>query len=218
MKLSKAGANLIEEFEGFVPHPYRDAVGVWTIGYGSTKGVGPRSPHVTRAQAEARLMREVDEEYGAAVNALRLPLTQPQFDALVSFVYNVGVGGVASTKVGRALRRHDWASAADHLLAWDMAGGRRLPGLTRRRRAERALFLRVDPVDPLAGYREDEVRWIREFDSLRRRDPEASRLDVLRAVMTKRRKAIWRVAQKPGGWDRAHRRARYRSLVARTRP
>lgn len=219
MKLSKAGADLIEEFEGFSAKPYRDPVGVWTIGFGSTKGVGPNSPRVTRAQAEARLIREVDAEYGAAVNALGLPLNQSQFDALVSFVYNVGPGALEpSTRIGLALRSHQWRRAADELLRWDKAGGRRLAGLTRRRRAERALFLRGVGTDALYGYRDDEKRWIREFDSLRRADPGASRLDVLRAVMTKRRKEIWRVAQKPGGWDKAHRRARYRSLVARTRP
>ena len=223
MNLSTAGAHLIEQFEGFSDKPYRDPVGVWTIGFGSTKGVGPGSPHVTRAQAEARLMREVDAEYGAAINALGLPLNQNQFDALVSFVYNVGPGGVApSTGVGRALRARDWNAAADRLLQWDKAGGRRLLGLTRRRQAERALFLRTPRTDPLAGYRDDEIRWIREWDKLRRGPATATaatakRLAVLRAVMTKRRKAIWRVAQKPGGWDKAHRRARYRSLDTRTR-
>src|SRR5436305_11073607 len=109
MRLSHVGAHLIESFEGFSGHPYRDIVGVWTIGYGSTKGVGPMTPHVTPAEAEARLILEVDEEYGAAIDALKLPLSQSQFDALVSFVYNVGTGGVAaSTGVGRALRAHEW--------------------------------------------------------------------------------------------------------------
>lgn len=142
MKLSKAGAQLIESFEGFVPHPYKDAVGVWTIGYGSTKGVNAHTPAVTRAQAEARLKSEVDATYGAAINALKLPLNQNQFDALVSFVYNVGPGGVSSsTQVGKHLRAHAWKAAADALLAWDKAGGKPLAGLTRRRHTERALFL-----------------------------------------------------------------------------
>jgi GH24 family phage-related lysozyme (muramidase) len=223
MRLSPAGAHVIESFEGFVPHPYRDSVGVWTIGFGSTKGVGPHSPHVTVAQAEARLMREVDAEYGAAINALGLALNQYQFDALVSFVYNVGVGGVApSTGVGRALRAHDWRAAADHLLDWDKAGGRRVAGLTRRRHAERALFLRTPTTDPLAGYRADEHRWIREYDTLRRTHHRPDRQRVLRAVMAKRRKLIWAEAQpaprgEGGGWNVAHRRERYRSLLVRSR-
>jgi GH24 family phage-related lysozyme (muramidase) len=222
MRLSQAGAHLIESFEGFVPHPYRDAVGVWTIGFGSTKGVGPNSPRVTIAEAEARLMREVDAEYGAVINALGLPLSQYQFDALVSFVYNVGTGGVsASTQVGRALRARNWQAAADHLLDWDKAGGRRLAGLTRRRHAERDLFLRTPAVDPLDGYRADEQRWIHEYDHLHRLDQNPHRRMVLRVVMTKRRKVIWATAQpeprgEGGGWDAAKRRQRYRSMLVRS--
>lgn len=184
MKLTTAGARLIEGFEGFSSKPYRDAVGVWTIGYGSTKGVGSRTPNVTRAQAEARLKREVDQEYGAAINALHLSLNQNQYDALVSFVYNVGPGGVASsTGVGRALRRHDWHAAANALLAWDKAGGHTLLGLTRRRQAERALFLKHDR---WAGYPADELRWMREID----KRPRLARRIVLRRVMRRRAKQL----------------------------
>lgn len=146
MKLSRNGARLIESFEGFSSRAYRDPIGIWTIGFGSTAGVGPNTPPMTRAQAEARMMREVDAHYGAAVNGLKLPLNQNQFDALVSFVYNVGPGGVApTTTVGKRLRAHDFKGAADALLAWDKAGGRPLAGLTRRRKAERALFLKPVP-------------------------------------------------------------------------
>ena len=223
MRISPAGVHLIESYESFRARPYRDAVGVWTIGFGSTKGVGPGTAPMTVAEARARLMREIDAEYGAAINALGLPLNQYQFDALVSFVYNVGVGGVASsTRVGRALRAHDWRAAADHLLEWDRAGTQRLLGLTRRRHAERALFLRTPKTDPLAGYRADEHRWIREFDELRRSRRRPDRQRVLRKVMATRRKLIWAQAQpeprgEGGGWNVAHRRERYRSLLVRSR-
>jgi GH24 family phage-related lysozyme (muramidase) len=222
MKLSDAGAHLIESYEGFVPYPYRDTVGVWTIGFGSTKGVGPWSPHVTRQQAHDRLIWEVNAHYAAAIDALRLPLNQFQFDALVSFVYNVGTGGVApSTGVGRALLAHDWHAATNCLLQWDKAGGRRLAGLTRRRQAERALFLRTPRIDALDGYRDDEKRWIREYEKLRRSGEDPERVRVLRTVMRKRRKLIWVAAQPEprgsgGGWDVAKRRERYRSLLSRT--
>jgi GH24 family phage-related lysozyme (muramidase) len=221
VRLSTKGARLIEEFEGFSASPYRDAVGVWTIGYGSTKGVGPSTPRVTRREAEARLKREVDATYGAAVNALQLPLNQNQFDALVSFVYNVGPGGVGSgTQVGRALRRHDWTGAANALLAWNKAGGRILAGLTRRRKAERALFLTPDRIGP--GYTKSETRWIREYDKLRREDRDPDRRRVLRRVMKRQRKRVWRAAENDPrgrirGWRKANRRARYRSLLSRTR-
>lgn len=141
--VSAAGVSFIKEFEGFVGHPYKDAVGVWTIGYGHTEGVGPKSPHLSAAEAATLLRHDLNRKYAPPVAALKLPLNQHQFDALVSFVYNVGPGGIApTTGVGRALRRHDWQGAADHLLDWDKGGGRTLPGLTRRRHAERTLFLR----------------------------------------------------------------------------
>lgn len=224
MRLSKAGAQIIESFEGFRSRPYQDAVGVWTIGFGSTRGVGPNTPPISRAQARARLMREVDARYGAAINALGLPLDQNQFDALTSFVYNVGPGGVASTtKVGRALRDRNWKAAADAMLAWDKAGGRRLAGLTRRRRAERALFLRPAR-DPLTGYTPAEKRWIGEYDTLKdRADPAArARLKVLVVVMTRQRKRIWTLAQEKAkggdghGWEHGRRRSRYHALLVRT--
>lgn len=230
MKLSEHGAELIASFEGFVPHPYQDSVGVWTIGYGSTSGVGPHTPNVTRQQALARMMREVDEEYGAAVVAVGVPLTQGEFDALVSFAYNVGTGGVGpNTGVGRCLRLRDWQGAADHLLDWDKAGGRVLPGLLRRRQAERALFLSsggtppAPSVDAFAAFPADEARWMHEYDHLRRAGQDAGRQRVLRSVMAGKRKSIWRIAQPLAaggdghGWGVNHRTERYHSLAARTR-
>ncbi len=146
VELSPAGARLIESFEGFRARPYHgphDPQGLWTIGYGTTAGIGPGTPPMTRAQAQARLEHDVDRTYAPLVNALRLPLNQNQFDALVSFVYNVGAAGIApASRVGRALRAHQWETAADAMLAWDTAGGVRLPGLVTRREKERALFLR----------------------------------------------------------------------------
>lgn len=224
MNVGAAGVALIKEFEGF-PHggrPYQDLVGVWTIGYGHTEGVGPDSRPISEPEASELLRRDLDRRYAPPVSALGLPLTQHQFDALVSFVYNVGPGGVAATtKVGRALRAHDWQAAADLLLEWDKAGGRRVEGLTRRRRAERAMFLIED--DPLDGYTAAEKRWIREYDRLLRENQNLARRRSLRAAMTKQRKRIWRVAQPRAdggdghGWNHQHRRARYASLLARTR-
>jgi lysozyme len=226
MKLSKRGAALIAEFEGFRSAPYRDAVGVWTIGYGSTRGVGPNTPPVTREQALARMMREIDETYGAAVNALGVPLNQNQFDALVSFVYNVGPGGISpTTTVGKRLRARDMRGAADALLAWNKAGGRVLPGLTRRRHAERALFLEpVTPTGPAAWLTPVELRRVRELDAIRAgaRPAHPNREAVLVRLLTLARKNIWRAAQPKTrggdgrGWDYAHRRKRYNSLLART--
>lgn len=219
MRLSAHGAELIAGFEGFRSRSYRDAAGVWTIGFGSTKGVGPDSWPVTRTQAMNRLRWEVDEVYGRAVNQLRVPLTQNRFDALVSFVYNVGVGALAAVSaVGRAVRSRDWDAAAAALKQWDKArvGGRlvRLPGLTRRREAEAALLVEA-AADPLEGYTESERRWIREYDELVREDRGPGRRRVLRRAMREQRKRIWRAAAADGGWT-ANRRKRYGSLLART--
>jgi hypothetical protein len=114
----------------------------------------------------------------------------------------------------------DWAAAAGALLAWNKAGGVAVAGLTRRRNAERALFLSVD--DPLEGYTDAEKRWIREYDGLVRTQQNPERRRALRRAMADQRKKIWRNAQpasKGGdghGWEYGSRRARYASLLART--
>lgn len=229
MKVSSVGASLIAQFEGGqgkdgLFHPYRDAVGVWTIGFGHTHGVGPGSRPLTRAQALSLLRQDLDVEYGRAVNALKLPLNQYQFDALVSFVYNVGPGGVSSsTTVGKRLRAHDWRGAADGLLAWNRAGGRVLPGLTIRRQAERALFLKpVAKLGPASWLTKDELAMVREFDRRRKAGTlktVAGRALVMRMLL--QRKRIWHVAEndprgRKHGWAVLHRAERYRSLKART--
>lgn len=135
---------LIAGFEGFRSAPYQDAVGVWTIGYGSTSGVNRHTPPVTREQALARMRREIQERYEPPVLALPVSraLSQGQHDALVSAVYNLGPGVLGQERtLGRLLRQGNMKAAADALLLYDKAGGRTLPGLTRRRKAERALFL-----------------------------------------------------------------------------
>ncbi|WP_084270136.1 lysozyme [Patulibacter minatonensis] len=220
MKISDAGVELIKEFEGFSSRPYRDAVGVWTIGYGHIEGVGPSSPHLTLAEGKALLARDLDRKYAPYVNVLvnaGVKLTQHQFDALVSLVYNCGPGAiVASSTVGRALRAGRMHAAADGFLLWNKAGGSVLAGLTRRRKAERALFLSAArPKDALAGYASDEKRWIREYDQLRREDRDLERRKVLRRYMRAQRKRIWHAAKRDG-WAKAWRRERYRSLLARS--
>jgi GH24 family phage-related lysozyme (muramidase) len=141
--VSQACVDLVRGFEGFRSKPYRDAVGVWTIGYGHTSGVGPKSRPLAEHEAAALLEQDLDERYFPAVK--RLPtfpaMAQHHVDALTSFVYNLGPGSIGTdTGIGRALRAERWSSAADEMLEWDRAGGRRLEGLTRRRNMERALF------------------------------------------------------------------------------
>lgn len=153
-RVGPKGVRMIKAFEGFFPYPYDDyndrpwsesQVGTKTIGYGLIPSDFPRGKfptHMTEPQAAKALREHLDADYAPAVAALNLPLTQDQFDALTSFVYNVGVGAIGpDTQVGRALRAHKWRTAANHLRDWNKAGGVSLDGLTRRREAERKLFL-----------------------------------------------------------------------------
>jgi GH24 family phage-related lysozyme (muramidase) len=142
--VSQAGVDLIASFEGCILHPYQDSVGVWTIGYGHTEGVhsGTR-PLVSKRAAMNLLRSDLDKKYAPPVFRLGLPLNQNQIDALVSVSYNLGPGILEpSHTLGAALRDHRWHDAADAILLYDKAGGQRLAGLTRRRQAERALFLK----------------------------------------------------------------------------
>jgi lysozyme len=155
MRVSQAGINLIKEFEGFVGHPYQDMVGVWTIGYGHTEGVTRRSPHISEHQASQLLERDLNSKYAAAVNRLGVALNQNEFDALVCFVYNLGTGIIGPDHtIGKDLRKPKaghgvWRNqVADDILLYDHAGSHRVPGLTRRRQAERELFLKSMPKKP----------------------------------------------------------------------
>lgn len=150
-EVSTHGTNFIANFEGYIGHVYHDAVGIPTVGYGHTEhvpGNGIWLPHqkrrgfLTQGEALELLRHDLNQNYAPAVRALHLPLTQNQFDALTSFVYNVGVGGVGrGTGVGRLLRQHQYHAAANALLQWDKASGNVLEGLLRRREAERQMFL-----------------------------------------------------------------------------
>ncbi|MGS0893912.1 lysozyme [Burkholderia stagnalis] len=136
------GIALIKQFEGLRLARYLDAVGKPTIGYGhlilpNERFTRPLAP----AEAEALLRQDLR---GAELNLrklLRVPVTQQQFDALMSFVFNLGAGRLHSSTLLRYLNAGKPARAADQFLVWNKAGGKPLAGLTKRRQAERALFL-----------------------------------------------------------------------------
>lgn len=131
--INDAGLKLIESFEGLRLTSYQDSVGVWTIGYGHTKGVA-KGQTITQAQAEAFLQQDLAVAE-AAVNGHGLTLTDNQFAALVSFTFNLGGGNLAK------LLKNGLAAVPDRIPLFDHAGGKALAGLTRRRAAERALYL-----------------------------------------------------------------------------
>lgn len=137
MKTSQRGIDLIKGFEGCVLKVYLDAVGVPTCGYGHTAGLTRAmvGTPITQAQAENYLKADL-AKFEKAVDSLGLNLNQNQFDALVSFAYNCGAGNLKKLCEDRTLPQ-----IADKLLAYNKAGGKVLAGLTRRRQAERNLFL-----------------------------------------------------------------------------
>ncbi len=136
---SKNGLDLTKLFEGCRLTAYRDSVGVWTIGYGHTKGVC-EGMTCTMEQAEAWLVQDVQEACGAVNRLVKVGITQNEFDALVDFVFNLGIGNFAKSTLLRKLNALDFHGAANEFEKWDMAGGRHLPGLLRRRKAERVMF------------------------------------------------------------------------------
>ncbi|ENY0879769.1 lysozyme [Enterobacter hormaechei] len=145
MQTSEKGIALIKEFEGCKLTAYRDSVGVWTIGYGWTQPVDGkpiRAGMTIKQETAERLLKTGLVSYESDVSRLvKVGLTQGQYDALVSFTYNLGARSLSTSTLLRKLNAGDYAGAADEFLLWNKAGGKVLNGLTRRREAERALFL-----------------------------------------------------------------------------
>jgi GH24 family phage-related lysozyme (muramidase) len=146
-KTGEAGKKLIKDFEGFRAVAYLCPAGVWTIGYGTTKINGkPVSKKTKITSQEADLFLEQDlKTFEDVVNhSVTVELNQNQFDALVSFVYNLGSGNLKKSTLLKKLNVGLFNEAADEFLKWDKAAGKRLAGLTRRRNAERELFLKKE--------------------------------------------------------------------------
>ncbi len=139
-RISDKGLALIKSFEGLYLKAYKDVVGVWTIGWGCTEGV-KRGMRITRKQAEEMLRAELAKHEKCVNKYTTVPLTQGQFDALVSFSYNLGCGAFRKSTLRRKLNRGDYEGAAEQFIRWVHAGGRVYKGLVRRRRAETALFM-----------------------------------------------------------------------------
>ncbi|APS33812.1 MULTISPECIES: lysozyme [Serratia] len=145
MNISKNGIELIKRFEGLELKAYQDSVGVWTIGYGWTQTVDGKkiAPGMRIDQATAdRLLKCGVVQYEQGVNQLvKVRITQGQFDALVSFAYNLGLRSLSTSTLLMKLNNGDTQGAADEFGRWVNAGGKRLDGLVTRRAAERRMFL-----------------------------------------------------------------------------
>jgi lysozyme len=136
------GLALIKASEGLRLSTYLDAVGKPTIGYGHLIRPGETfNGPISQQQAEALLRKDLSDTEQGIAKAVRVSITQGQFDALASFVFNLGAGRLRSSTLLRKLNAGDYAGAADQFLLWDKAGGKPLKGLTKRRQAERKLFL-----------------------------------------------------------------------------
>ena len=138
MKISDKGIKLIKEFEGLRLEAYKCPAGVWTIGYGHTKGV-MEGDKITGTEADSFLRSDVasSERTVSAYEGL-YHFNQDQFDALTSFAFNCGSGNFRKLIDNG---RRDLKTIGDKILLYNKAGGKTLPGLDRRRKAERDLFL-----------------------------------------------------------------------------
>jgi GH24 family phage-related lysozyme (muramidase) len=147
-QINAAGIALIKEFEGYAQliagttdvQTYLDSVGVPTIGYGHTGSDVTPGLRITQAQAEDLLRRDLASAQRSVQSLITAPLTDNQFAALVSFVYNLGGGALQESTLRTMLNQQQYGAAADQFLRWNQAGGQVLAGLTRRRNAERTLF------------------------------------------------------------------------------
>ena len=137
--ISYRGLALIKRFEGLRLTAYRDSVGVWTIGYGHTKGVR-RWHRITRRQANNFLRQDVRWAERAVNRYVRVCLNQSQFDALVSWTFNLGSGNLRRSTMLKRINARRWSRVPCEMIRWNRAGGRVLRGLVRRRKAEARLF------------------------------------------------------------------------------
>jgi lysozyme len=146
--LSEHGARFIGHFEGFRAHLYNDAAGHCTIGYGHLVHLGPCNGSepaefkrgISEQEAEELLRKDAQTAADAVRRFVRVPLNQAQFDALVSFIYNLGAGAFESSTLLKDMNAHNFAAVPGQLEEWVHAGGQVLPGLVARRKAEAQLF------------------------------------------------------------------------------
>lgn len=144
MQINRDGLNIIKAAEGCELKPYRCPAGILSIGWGHViqQNETELLDGITKEQAETLLEEDVRVAERTVMQAVRVPLTDNQFSALVSFVFNIGGGNFRNSTMLRLLNRNDLLAAAQEFDRWVFAGDKKLPGLVTRRKAEKALFLR----------------------------------------------------------------------------
>jgi len=143
MKISEDGLELIKKFEGCETTAYQDSVGVWTIGFGHTKGV-EEGQTCSIEDAESMLADEMDEYEGYINNMVKVDLQQHEFDALVAWVYNLGPTNLGESTMLKVLNGGQFDRVPEEMNRWTRAGGKILEGLVRRRQAESLMFQDLD--------------------------------------------------------------------------
>lgn len=140
MHISEEGLELIRKHEGLRLKAYKCPAGVWTIGYGSTRGV-TEGMEITQEQADERLRQDIAVAEKCIAASVKVTLTQEQHDALCSFIFNLGCGAFGKSTLLRKINQGDDVGAAAEFAKWVNAGGKRLAGLVARRKDEADLFM-----------------------------------------------------------------------------
>lgn len=144
MKISSKALDIVKHFEGLFLKAYLDPVGIWTIGYGHTGPAAHKGNVITEKEAEDLLREDMSESEDAVDRYVEPSLSQQQFDALVSFTFNIGSGAFSKSTMRKKLNANDFEGAAAEFPRWNKGtvNGKKvvLPGLTRRRKSERHLF------------------------------------------------------------------------------
>ena len=145
-RMTDEGLDLIKLYEGYSSSPYLCPANHWTIGYGAIWGMDDKRvtedhPDINEDQADFLLRRDVKKSEMAVLRHIRVPLEDGQFNALCSFVFNLGSGALQSSTLRRKINRGDYIGAANEFPRWVFAGGRKLKGLVRRREHERLMFI-----------------------------------------------------------------------------
>lgn len=141
MQISQRGIDLIKEYEGFSAAPYKDVAGYMTTGFGHLIKAGEVFGAISLVEAQVLLERDVAPAESCVNQHVSVPVTQEQFDALVSFVYNLGCSAFCGSTLLRKLNAGMYKEAAREFLRWDKAGGMEVKGLLIRRGKEMAMFL-----------------------------------------------------------------------------
>ena len=139
MKISQEGLSLIKRFEGCRLKSYKCSANVLTIGYGHTSGV-KETDTITQDEADKLLQEDVEQFEKYVDDNVTVELGQSQFDALVAWTFNLGVGNLRESTMLKKLNNEDYKSVPSEMKRWNKAGGKTLDGLIRRRKAESLLF------------------------------------------------------------------------------